>query len=451
MTMASDRARSSAEILAKDRRYVFHPWCTQSALRPLAITGGFGSRIWDADGHKYLDLASELAHVNLGFQDPRVIAAVVEQANQLFVISPLQANAPAADLGELLAEVTPGDLAKTLFTLGGSESNEMAAQIARAYTGRHKIITRYRSYHGASYGALSLSGDPRRHYAEPGLPGIVRALDCYCYRCPFGQTYPGCHLACAEHVDQLINLEGPENVAAVLVEPVVGTNGVLVPPDGYWQRLRQICDRYDVLLIADEVITGFGRTGRWFGVDHWGVVPDIMTLAKGITSGYVPLGAVVMGSKVAAYFDDHYFHAGFTYTGHPLACAAGVAAIGAYREDRLVVRAAATGRLLLAALERLQERHPSVGEVRGLGMMASLELVKNRDTREPLVRWNAPVSEMGPMNDVKQRLVDRGVLAYLRWNQIMLFPPLCLTEDELAEGCAALDEALSAADQYTVI
>jgi taurine--2-oxoglutarate transaminase len=448
MTMADELARSAAEILAKDRRYVFHPWCVQSTLQPLPITGARGAYLLDADGRQYLDLAAELAHVNLGFQDPRVIDAIVDQSKRLCVVSPLQANAPAADLAELLAEVTPGDLGKTLFTLGGSEANEMAVQIARSYTGRHKIITRYRSYHGASYGALSLSGDPRRHYAEPGISGVVRALDCYCYRCPFGQRYPQCQLECADHVEHLINLEGPASVAAVLVEPVVGTNGVLVPPDGYWQRLRHICDRYDVLLIADEVITGFGRTGRWFGVDHWGVVPDIITIAKGLTSGYLPLGAVVMGAKVASYFDDHFFHSGFTYSAHPLACAAGLAAVKAYRDDQLVDYAATVGPSMLGELKRLQEHHPSVGDVRGIGMMACLELVKDRHTREPLVPWNAPAAAMGPMNDIRQRLLDRGVLTFNRWNMIMLFPPLCLTADELAQGCAALDEALVLADQF---
>jgi len=434
----------------EDRRYILHPWAVQSALDPLVVTGGRGAYFWDADGRQYLDLASELCYLNLGFQHPKVVEAIKRQADQLCVAGPQHANEPAIKLAKLLSEITPGDLSRVLFTAGGSESNEIAVQIARLYTGRHKVITRYRSYHGSTLGAITLSGDPRRWQAEPGAVGVVRALDNYCYRCPFGQEYPGCRLECAEQFEEIIRLEGPEVVAAVLVEPVPGGSGVMVPPEGYLKRLREICDRYGVLLIADEVITGFGRTGQWFGCDNWQVVPDIMTMAKGISSGYLPLGAVVVSSKIGQFLEDRFLHCGFTFSSHPLACAAGVATIEAYRDEGLVENARAMGQGLMAGLRDLQARHPAVGEVRGLGLLACIELVKSRQTKEPLsfaARGRAP-NEL--QREVQGRLLERGVYAILRSNFIFVWPPLCIREAELGYALQALDYALGAADRHAV-
>jgi taurine--2-oxoglutarate transaminase len=365
-------------------------------------------------------------------------------------VYPGVASEPKGRLGQLLAEITPGDLHKSFFTLGGAEANENAIKFARLYTGRHKIIARYRSYHGATAGAMALSGDPRRLPVEPLISGVVHVQDPYCYRCPFGWTPETCHRECIDHVEQVILFEGPENVAALILEGVTGTNGLIIPPDDYWPRMRQICDKYDILLIDDEVMSGFGRTGRWFAVDHWGVAPDLMTMAKGITSGYVPLGAVVVSRAIADHFETRSLPMGLTYSGHPVCMAAGVAAIEIYREDGLVDNARRMGNLLKAGLEELKARHPSVGDVRCIGLFAVIELVKDRQTKEPLAPWNAKPHEMGVLAQIPGALRERGMYTFCKWNWIFLVPPLSINEPELREGLRILDEVLEIADSgYT--
>jgi taurine--2-oxoglutarate transaminase len=428
-----------------DRR--LYPWAVQGTLSPLTITGARGSWFVDAGGDRHLDLGGQLAYMNVGHGHPRVVEAIQRQAAQLPVIGPNFANLPAARLAEMLAEVTPGDLNRTFFTNGGAEAVEYAIRIARQATGRQKIVTRYQSYHGSTLGAISATGENRRQYAEPGAAGFVRTLDPYRYRCPFCRDRDACTLACADAVEQTVAGEGPETVAAVIVEPITGLSGLVPPPDGYLRRLRELCDRHGILLVFDEVITGFCRTGRWFGGQVWGVTPDLMTVAKGITSGYVPLGATIVSDRVAAHFDDHYLGGGLTYAAHPLACAAGCATLEVYIEEDLAARAAAMGERLLAGLRELAARHPCVGDVRGVGMLACLELVRDRETREPLSpqRTEAPVTPA--MAAVRSAILARRAWPLFRWNLVGLAPPLTLTDEELAEGLAALDAGLTAGDR----
>src|ERR671926_96299 len=386
--MAIETGLDAATIKQLDKEFVLHSWSVQSAISPLPVAGGEGRYFWDYDGKRYLDFASQLVNLNIGHQHPKVVAAIRERAARLCTIGPPLANDKRSELGRLIAEVMPGDLNHTFFTNGGAEANENAVKLARWVTGRHKIIARYRSYHGATAGAITLTGDPRRWFAEPGLPGVTRMFDPYTYRCPAGHPDPCPVCTGGPHLEEILMYEGPHTVAAVILETVTGTNGIIVPPDGYVQSIRDVCDRHGILLVADEVMAGFGRTGKWFGVDNWDVVPDIITLAKGINSGYVPLGAMVVREHVADWVRSRYFAGGLTYSGHPLACATAVASIEAFQEEGIVENAAAMGDVFRTELARLQDRHPSIGDVRGLGCFWGIELVKDRATREPLVPFN---------------------------------------------------------------
>jgi taurine---2-oxoglutarate transaminase len=436
------------QIVADAREYVLYSWSQQSAISPIAVAGAEGRHFWDYDGKRYLDFASQLVNLSIGHQHPKVIAAIKEQADRLCTIGPPMATESRSRLARLLAEVTPGNLCYSFFTNGGAEANENAVKLARWYTGRHKIVARYRSYHGATAGAISATGDPRRWPAEPGLPGFVRLLDPYMYRCPAGHPDPCPVCTGAPHLEEILEYEGPQNVAAVLLETVTGTNGVIPPPPGYLRAVRQVCDRHGILLILDEVMAGFGRTGRWFACEHWDVVPDILTVAKGINSGYVPLGAMVVSEPIAAWVRDRFFAGGLTYSGHPLACAAGVASIEAFREERIVEHAAEMGHYLREKLAVLAREHPSIGEARGLGLFWGLELVRSRESREPLVPFNASGEAAAPMTRVGKAALERGLYLMTHWNVVMLCPPLTITHDELDEGLAVLDDVLAIADEY---
>jgi taurine---2-oxoglutarate transaminase len=428
-----------------DRR--LYPWAVQGTLVPLMVTGAQGSWFIDAEGNRHLDLAAQLAYMNIGHGHPKVVEAIRRQAAELPVIGPNFANRPAARLAEMLAEVTPGDLHRTFFTNGGTEANEYAIRIARQVTGRLKIVTRYQSYHGSTLGSISATGENRRTYAEPGGAGFVRTLDPYRYRCSFCGNRDKCTMACADAVEQTVVGEGPETVAAIMVEPVTGLSGFVPPPEGYLRRLRELCDQHGILLIFDEVITGFCRTGKWFGGQVWGVTPDLMTVAKGLTSGYLPLGATIVSDRLASYFDDHYLGGGLTYAAHPLACAAGCATLEVYVEEDLAARAASMGQKMLARLHELAVRHPCVGDVRGVGMLACLELVRDLKTREPLSpqRTEAPVTPA--MAQVRKAILDGRVWPLFRWNLIGLTPPLTLSEDELEAGLIAIEAGLEAGDR----
>jgi taurine--2-oxoglutarate transaminase len=422
-----------------DKQYVLHSWSVQNQISPLPVAGGEGSYFWDYDGNRYLDFASQLVNVSIGHQHPKVVAAIKEQADKLCTIGPPMAHEKRSELARLIAEVTPGDLTMSFFTNGGAEANENAIKLARWYTGRSKVIARYRSYHGATGGAITLTGDPRRWPAEPGIPGVVRMLDPYTYRCPAGHPDPCPVCQGGPHLEELLQYEGPHTVAAVILETIVGTNGIIVPPDGYLQSIREVCD---------EVMAGFGRTGKWFACEHWDVVPDILTVAKGINSGYVPLGAMVVNKRLADWVQDKFFAGGLTYSGHVLACASAVASIEAFKEEGIVENSATLGDYLAAELPRMADRHPSIGDVRGKGLFFGLELVKNRETREPLVPFNAAGEAAAPVARMAKAAMERGLYLFVHWNVVIVAPPLTITREELDEGLGVLDEVLAIADEH---
>ncbi|HLL56047.1 MAG TPA: aminotransferase class III-fold pyridoxal phosphate-dependent enzyme [Myxococcaceae bacterium] len=437
---------SAEEIVRLSKQHSIFEWSAQSAVNPIPVTKAKGIYFWDADGKRYMDFNSQLMSVNIGHGDERVINAIKTQAETLTYANPYMATEPRARLGKLLAELAPGDLNKAFFTLGGSEANENAIKIARMVTGRQKIVVRYRSYHGGTAGSATLTGDPRRFAAEPGIPGVVRVLDPYKYRCGFCREQAACSMQCLRHVEEVVDYEGPQNVAAILMETVTGTNGIIVPPDGYLEGLRELCNRHGIMLILDEVMCGFGRTGKWFACNHWNVVPDMMTVAKGLTSSYLPLGAVLMSDKIAQHFEKNVFYGGLTYNSHPMSCAAALACIDVYKQDNLIENAEKMGKVLARELNKLKERHPSIGDVRSIGLFSIVELVKDRKTREPMAPFNAKPDQMGVMHKLGGFFRDNGLYTFVRWNNFFVNPPLCITEEQLMEGLAIIDRALEITD-----
>lgn len=427
---------AAQDIINLNKEYTLFSWSIQSATNPIPIARAEGVYFWDADGKRYIDFSSQLMNMNIGHQHPKVIKAIQEQAAQLCYAHPGMATGARGLLGKRIAEIAPGNLNKTFFCLGGAEANENAIKIARFYTGRHKILARYRSYHGATHGAIALTGDYRRLPVEPALPGVVHFLDPYCYRCPFGWTVTTCHRECISHVEEVLSYEGPDRVAAIIMEGVTGSNGLIVPPDDYWPRIRQICDKYGILLISDEVMSGWGRTGKWFAVDNWGVVPDIITTAKGITSGYVPLGAVIISDPIADYFEDRMFWCGLTYSGHPLACAAGVATIDVYEEDGLLENSVEVGKYLGKRLEEIKQDHICVGDVRYIGLFTAIEIVQNRETKKPI----------DPLTETGKYLREHGLFTFIFHNVLFVVPPLCITPSQVDEGLEIIDQALGITD-----
>jgi taurine--2-oxoglutarate transaminase len=450
--MAADvrPAASEEQVRRDDRAHVFHSWSAQGLIDPLPIASAEGSHFTDYSGKRYLDFSSQLVNVNIGYQHPRLVAAIQEQAARLTTISPAFANDARSEAARLIAELAPGDLDRVFFTNGGAEANENAIRMARLHTGRHKVLAAYRSYHGATAGSIALTGDPRRWPSEPGMPGIVRYWGPYPYRSAFHATseQEECERA-LQHLRDLLMVEGAHTVAAIILETVVGTNGILVPPDGYLQGVRELCDEFGIVMIADEVMAGFGRCGEWFAVDHWGVTPDLITFAKGVNSGYVPLGGVVISERVARTFDEKPYPGGLTYSGHPLACASAVASITIFKEEGIIEHARALGEDVIGpGLRELAERHPSVGDVRGLGVFWAVELVRDRATREPLVPFNAGGAAAAPMNELVAACKQRGLWPFTHFNRTHVVPPCVISEDELREGLAILDEALEVADRY---
>ncbi len=444
---------ASEDLDRYEVEHLFHSWSFQPGVAPPRVVAAKGVRFTTEDGRERLDFSSCFVSHNLGHQDPRVVAAIQKQAGELASFAPSMSTRPRAVLARMLAQVTPGDLDRSFITLGGAEANEAAIKIAHQYTGRRKILSRYRTYHGGSAAAMSLSAGDSRSWAQVlGGTEIVRVPQPYCYRCPSGQEYPGCNLFCASYVDEVIELEGGgDQVAAMILEPVVGANGVIVPPPEYLPRIRRICDKHGVLLIADEVMTGFGRTGKWFAVDHWDVVPDLMTLAKGLTGAYVPLGAAVARKEIGDRFKEQFFSHGATYAGHALGCAAANAVIPIYEEDGLIENSATLGAYLLESARDLAERHPCVGDVRGLGLFVGLELVKNRKHKVPLTAPDAKIRPgANPKLEVGKKLFDLGMIAMAAnpSNVLALAPPLIVTAAEIDEGMALLDKALVVADAY---
>jgi taurine---2-oxoglutarate transaminase len=431
------------DIVELAKRYTLYDWQAQAKAMPIAVDHAEGVYFYGTDGTRYLDLNSQLMGVNIGHGDRRVIEAITRQGEKLPYVSPFMAFEGRAVLGQKLAELFPGDISKSFFTLGGAEANENAMKIAKTYTGRQKILARYRSYHGSTSGAMQLTGDPRRWPNEPGIGGVVHVLD------PYHGTDRAVDDAetAIRFLEETIELEGPDTIAAFILETVVGTNGILIPPDGYLQGVRGLCDRYGILMIADEIMCGFGRTGEWFAVNHWGVVPDLITTAKGLTSSYLPLGAVGIRPEIADHFTDNVFWGGLTYNSHPMSVAAAIAVIDVMESDDLVGNARRMGDVLRGHHERMADRHPSVGLHRNIGLFGVLELVKSRDTMEPLSPFNQTNAIMGRVN---RFLLDNGVFTMIRWNHLMTNPPLCITEEQLGEAFDVVDKALGIADRAMV-
>ncbi|MGW7518782.1 aminotransferase class III-fold pyridoxal phosphate-dependent enzyme [Streptomyces sp. NPDC054796] len=450
-TPAADPAAGAA-VKAADRAHVFHSWSAQGLIDPLPIAGGEGSYFWDYEGNRYLDFASQLVNTNIGHQHPKVVAAIQEQAGRMCTMAPGFAVDVRAEAARLIAERTPGDLDKIFFTNGGAEAVEHAVRMARVHTGRPKILSTYRSYHGATGAAINITGDARRWPSDNGTAGVVHFFGPHAYRSHFyAETEEQeCERALA-HLEETIAFEGPQTVAAVVLETVVGTAGILVPPPGYLAGVREICDRHGIVFVLDEVMAGFGRTGAWFAADHFDVVPDLITFAKGVNSGYVPLGGVAISGAVAATFDQRPYPGGLTYSGHPLACASAVATINAMAEEGIVEHAAHIGENVIGpALREIAERHPSVGEVRGMGVFWALDLVKDRATREPLVPYNASGAANAPMAAFAAACKRGGVWPFVNMNRTHVVPPCTVTEAEAKEGLAVLDAALNEADAHTV-
>jgi taurine--2-oxoglutarate transaminase len=433
---------TATETIALARRHTMFEWMAQNAVDPLLVTRAKGVYFWTADGKRFLDFNSQQMCVNVGHGNERVVKAIQDQVATLAYATPFMTTDVRARLGAKLAEICPGDIDVFFFTNGGAEANESAMKLARWTTGRLKILSFYRSYHGSTAGAMSATGDPRR-WTEPSMPGIVHLLNPY-HGVERGWDPVDQALA---YLEEVIQLEGPSTIAGFLIESVVGSNGILIPPDGYLAGVRAICDRHGILMISDEVMSGFGRTGEWFAVNHWGVVPDVMTMAKGLTSAYVPMGAVGVRRHIADMFKDRVFASGLTYNSHPVACAAALACISVYEEDRLIENAKSVGQAMASLLAEMAAKHPCVGAVRSIGLFGAIDLVKNPATREPMAPFGATSPQMAALSKFFR---DEGLYSFFRWHMFYVIPPLCITEAELREGFAIIDRGLALMDQQTV-
>jgi taurine---2-oxoglutarate transaminase len=428
------------EMVALSKKHTISEWAVQGAVDPLPIDRAEGIYLYTPDGKRYIDFNSQLMSVNIGHSDPRVIKAIQAQAAKLCYVMPGgMTTEPRAKLGAKLAGITPGDIDAFFFTNGGAEANENAFKIARAYTGRYKILSRYRSYHGATAAAMAATGEPRS-WGQAPLPGMVHFTDWYH---GVDREQDSAEIA-VRNLEELIVLEGPQTIAAIILEPVTGTNGILIPPDGYMQGVRALCDKHGIMMIADEVMSGFGRTGEWFAINHWNVVPDIMTMAKGITSSYIPLGAVGIRRKIADFFNDKMFPGGLTYSSHALACATALATIAVYEEDGLIERAKRTGKMMAQLMADLATRHPSVGAVRSIGLFGVIELIRNRATKQPMAPFNGAAPEMAALAKFFRQ---EGLFTIVRWNYFFTNPPLIITEDQLREAFGIIDRGLEITDK----
>lgn len=435
------------EIQQENLDYTLFSWSKQKGINPIAVEYGEGVYLYDYDGKKYLDFSSGLMNVNIGHGNQRITNAVVKQMQQVSFVTPSCATKVRGALGKKLAEITPGSLNKTLFTVCGATSIDNAIKLARLYTGRHKIIAKYRAYHGASYAAMSAGGDPRKLQSDSQqLPNMIHVEDPYCYRCPFGQKFESCHYECASHVERVIEFEGPQNIAAILMEGESGSSGCIKYPPDYFKKIRALCDKHGILLIVDEVMSGFGRTGKWFGIENHGVVPDMIATAKGITSGYLPFGALIVSDEIAAHYDDRVLMLGLTYSAHPVACAAALENLKIYEDENLIENAAAMGKYLEKRVEEMKLIHSSIGDYRTTGLLGCIELVKNRESKEPMAPFNANPNEMAVMNKVAAKIKELGMYTFVRWNYIFIAPPLCITKNQIDEGLAIISQALHIAD-----
>lgn len=441
---------SNQSIIQNNLDYTLFSWVKQGGLNPINAAHAKGVYVHDRDGKKYIDFSSQLMNVNIGHGHPKVGEAVARQMNELSYVFPGMATEVRGALGKKLAEISPGKLKKTFFTLGGAEAIENAIKLARAYTGRHKIVTLYRSYHGGTYGAISAGGDPRKHPMDSQqLPNIVHVENPYYYRCPWYSSSPEeCAERAADHLEQVLKYENPESVAAILMEGESGSSGCIKYPADYWKRVSEIAKKYGILTIDDEVMSGFGRTGKMFGIEHHDVEPDIMVMAKGLTCGYIPLGGLIVQEDIASAFDDKPLPLGLTYSAHPVACAAALAVVDIYEKEQLLDNASAMGEYIEGKIADMMDRHPSIGDFRNTGLLGCVELVKNRNTKEPVTPWNAKPSDMEATNKMAAKIRESGMFTFVRWNYIFIAPPLCITEQEVDEGLHIIEQAVSIADEY---
>lgn len=439
----------SQEIIQDNLDFTLFSWSKQKGIAPIAVKYAEGVYLYDYDDKRYIDFSSGLINVNIGHGNQRVTDAVVRQMKEVSYVTPGCVTKARGDLGKKLAEITPGNLKKTLFTVCGATAIENAIKLARLYTGRHKIIARYRAFHGASYGAMTAGGDPRKLAADAQqMPNIVHVEDPYCYRCPWDKEINSCHRECVSHIERIIEFEGPGNIAAILMEGESGSSGCIKYPPDYLQKIRALCDKYGILLILDEVMSGFGRTGKWFAAELHGVVPDMIATAKGITAGYLPLGALIVTDTIADHFNDKMLWLGLTYSAHPVACAAGVEVLKIYEDEDLIANAERMGHYIEQQVELLKQRHPSIGDFRNTGLLGCLELVKNRITKEPMAPFNATADQMVIMNQVAVKLKQLGMYAFVRWNYVFIAPPLSITREQVDEGLAIISQALLIADAH---
>lgn len=445
-TIAAAAGTESQEIIQDNLDYTLFSWSKQKGIAPIAVKYGQGVYLYDYDGKRYIDFSSGLMNVNIGHGNQRVTEAVVRQMQEVSYVTPSCVTRVRGELGKKLAEICPGDLNKAFFTLCGATSIENAIKLARLYTGRHKILTRYQSYHGSTYGVMSAGGDPRKLPADAQqAPNFVHFDLPYLYRWPHGEK--SLLTDAVAQLERIIAYEGPGNIAAILLEGESGSSGCLQYPEGYLREVRTICNKHGILFIADEVMSGFGRTGKWFGFENHGIVPDMIAMAKGLTSGYLPFGCLMVSDKIAARYDDTMLALGLTYSAHPVSCAAALEMLQIYEDDNLVENAAAMGKYMNAQLEQLKEKHPSIGDWRNTGLLGCIELVRNRDTKEPMAPFNARPEEMGIMNKVAAKIKELGMYTFVRWNYVFVAPPLCVTKEQIDEGLAIISEAILIADK----
>lgn len=442
----SDSQKEEIVLLSKSK--TLFEWTTQKNFIPKVINKASGIYCWDINGHKFIDFSAQALCVNIGHGDKRITKAIINQLKQCaYVWGKHFTTEIRAQLGNTLSTILPKNLTKVSLVSTGTEANEHAIRIAKNYSKKNKIIAQYRSYHGATYGSISVTGDPRRLFAEPIMQGVIHVMNPYSYRCRWCASQQSCSLDCLNYVEDTIILEGPSTIAGIIIEPVTGSNGVIIPPDGYLTGLRYICDKYNILMIVDEVLTGFGRTGQWFAVDHWNIMPDIMTMAKGLTCGYFPLGAIAVSNKIADYFESNTLGLGSTYNSHPVGCAVALECLKIYQSDNLVQNAAYLGKLLSQELHKIKSRHLSVGDVRSIGLLGVIEFVRNKNTKEPLVPYNASSEELKQMQEFKNYLYQKGLLIATSSNFVLIAPPLCITRDQMLTSLKLVDEAITIIDQ----
>jgi taurine--2-oxoglutarate transaminase len=443
-------SETTLQAIQNNLDYTLFSWSKQAGLDPILVKHAKGVYFWDEQDKRYIDFSSQLMNVNIGHGNQRITDEVCKQMRDLSYVYPGMVTEVRGLLGKKLAEITPGNLTKSFFTLGGAEAIENAIKIARFYTGRFKIVSHYQSYHGASYGALSVGGDPRKHPAENmAAPGFVHVENPYFYRCPWGSdSIEECGEMAIAHLERVIKYENPDSIAAILFEGESGSSGCIKYPPNYWQKLRKLADQYGILLIDDEVMSGFGRTGKWFGIDHHDVTPDIMCMAKGLTSGYIPMGNTIVSDVIARKFDDQVLAAGLTYSAHAVGCAAALENIQVMEDEGMIANAMNMGNYIESKMDKLKEIHPSIGDFRNTGLLGCVELVKNRKTKEPVTPWNANPAQMEVTSKMAAKIKQLGMFTFVRWNWIFIAPPLCIQKHEIDEGIEIISEAISIADQY---